>query len=228
MRRTLGAAAALLLVLLLLPRLQAAAQNLAVNPHFDTSVAGWAPTSGPLTWDGTRDADGNPSSGSAQAGSGGGLILDCFQIVTQCITAVTPGQVYQFGGKLFIPPGQLAPGNVPVLGGAYVSVAWSADLSCSLTPILSTSTGPSFTATSAWFSSAGFTSPPPGALSAQLQGSACHTLGNGTLLVNFDDMFFQPAAVAVVPALDGRGLAAFALLLAAAGLLRRGRRRLRV
>src|SRR5262249_6890441 len=52
--------ASLLLAACLPPNLLA--QNLLINPGFDTSLAGWD-NGGYSTWDGSHDADGNPSSG---------------------------------------------------------------------------------------------------------------------------------------------------------------------
>ena len=220
------AAIVLVAALVLLPWQHAAAQNLVTNPHFDTSVAGWGPVAPPPTWDGTLDADGNPSSGSARTQNSGGVLLTCFPLLSQCVTGLVPGQTYEFGGKVFIPPGQLGPGFVPVAGSGQVQAVISTLPACG-SPAFGGPSGPATTTTGMWFESTAFITIPPGVDSVQLQGVTCHTLGNGTLVANFDDMFFQPAPVAVVPTLDGGGLAVFAVLLAAAALLVRRRLRSR-
>jgi hypothetical protein len=220
------AAIILVAALFLLPWQRAAAQNLVTNPGFDTSVAGWGPAAPPPTWDGTRDADGNPSSGSAQTQNFGGVLLTCFPLLTQCVTGLVPGQTYEFGGKVFIPPGQIDPMLGPVQGSGQVEVVVSTLPNCG-SPAFGGPAGPATTTTGTWFESSGFFTVPPGVDSVQLQGVTCHTLGNGTLLVNFDDMFLQPAPVGVVPTLDSRGLAVFGALLAAMALLRRRRLRSR-
>ena len=221
-------ASVLLPSLLLLAQSRAAAQNLVTNPGFDTGLAGWGPTDPfSLTWDGTRDADGNPSSGSAQTHHGGGVLLTCFELLTQCINDITPGQAYEFGGKIFIPP----QGPMPIPSQASVSVRWSLFPNCAFDSLTNPGIfvqGPlvSTMQSGAWIDSSGFTSPPPGYVSAQLQGVVCHTLAEGILLINYDDMIFRPASIAVIPTLGGPGLAAFAVLLATVAVLRRRRLRL--
>jgi hypothetical protein len=89
----------------------ASAQNLLVNPNFDTSLNGWQTNTVPaVSWDGTRDADGSPSSGSAKAVWQGPVVTGIYATVSQCIE-VTPGTPYLFGGKVFIPSGQATPGS---------------------------------------------------------------------------------------------------------------------
>jgi hypothetical protein len=91
----------------------ASAQNLLVNPHFDTGLDGWQVNSGgmlTMSWDGTRDADGSPTSGSAKAVWQGPAVTGIYPIVSQCVE-VTPGAPYLFGGKIFIPSGQATPGS---------------------------------------------------------------------------------------------------------------------
>jgi hypothetical protein len=193
------------------------AQNLVTNPGFDTGVAGWGPAVA-IAWDGTRDADGNPHSGSAQVTDVGGFILTCFPIIRQCIPGTfTAGDTYSFGGKLFVRLGQ--PIVQPPTGG-WVEVGWFADPTCS-TPPVGGGIGPTVNATGAWASSTGVsTVPPGGAAAAELRGATCDGDLGSAFLINFDDMFLTPAPVAVVPTLDGRWLAAFAVLLTALACMR--------
>lgn len=85
-----------------------AAQNLLVNPHFDTGLTGWQ-VLGPGTWDGTLDADGAaPTSGSAKGVTTQAAGIDA--IVAQCVP-LNLGATYHFGGKVFIPGGNTATGG---------------------------------------------------------------------------------------------------------------------
>jgi hypothetical protein len=89
----------------------ALAQNLLVNPNFDTSLDGWQTNTVPAeSWDGTRDADGSPTSGSAKAVWTGPVVTGIYPTVSQCVE-VTPGTPYLFGGKAFIPSGQATAGS---------------------------------------------------------------------------------------------------------------------
>ncbi|MFY9821497.1 MAG: hypothetical protein WAM82_08945 [Thermoanaerobaculia bacterium] len=91
----------------------ASAQNLLVNPHFDTSLAGWQANSGggiTVSWDGTRDADGSFTSGSASGIWVGALVTGIYPTVSQCVETTT-GVPYLFGGKAFIPSGQATSGS---------------------------------------------------------------------------------------------------------------------
>lgn len=86
-----------------------AAQNLLVNPHFDTGLTGWQ-VLGPGTWDGTLDAGGAaPTSGSAKGVTTQPGGIDA--IVAQCVP-LDIGATYHFGGKIFIPGGNTAAGDV--------------------------------------------------------------------------------------------------------------------
>jgi hypothetical protein len=86
-----------------------AAQNLLVNPHFDTGLTGWQ-VLGPGTWDGTLDAGGAaPTSGSAKGVTTQPGGVDA--IVAQCVP-LNIGATYHFGGKIFIPGGNTAAGGV--------------------------------------------------------------------------------------------------------------------
>ena len=89
----------------------ASAQNLLVNPHFDTDLVGWQTVGGLMvSWDGTRDADSSPTSGSAKAVWTGPVVTGIYPTVSQCVE-VTPGTPYLFGGKAFISSGQATAGS---------------------------------------------------------------------------------------------------------------------
>ncbi len=99
----------------------ASAQNLLVNPNFDTSLNGWQTIEGvTVSWDGTRDADGSPTSGSARAVWQGAVVTGLVPVLSQCIE-VTPGAPYVFGGKILIPSGQTTSGSAFFLALPYTS-----------------------------------------------------------------------------------------------------------
>jgi hypothetical protein len=81
-------------------------QNMLVNPDFDRDTSGWQnpnPYLPPPVFDPTLDVDGSPGSGSAQlrAAPGSG------PAICQCVNGALPSGVgYDFGGWVFIPPGQ--------------------------------------------------------------------------------------------------------------------------
>ena len=100
-----------------------AAQNLLVNPDFDTDVAGWTTwgTDVSIVWN-PEDAYGSPSSGSGEViNSYVGLASDLRAF--QCVS-VTGGAVYQLRGKVLIPSGQ------PTLAGGLLIIWWYAEESC--------------------------------------------------------------------------------------------------
>ena len=51
------------------------AQNLILNPHFDTGLQNWLQTLNDATWDGTMDADGSAGSGSELAFVDGSSVM---------------------------------------------------------------------------------------------------------------------------------------------------------
>jgi hypothetical protein len=86
-----------------------AAQNLLVNPNFDTSLTGWQ-VLGPGTWDGTLDGGGfSRPSGSAKGVTTQPGGIDA--IVAQCVP-LDIGATYHFGGRVFIPGGNTASADV--------------------------------------------------------------------------------------------------------------------
>ena len=75
----------LMLALGLLLGTRAGAQNLLVNPNFDTGTTGWNTFQG-MVFDPTRDSTGNPNSGSGQQASTGAF----GNHTTQCLNII-PG-----------------------------------------------------------------------------------------------------------------------------------------
>ncbi|HSS51203.1 MAG TPA: hypothetical protein VLX28_19860 [Thermoanaerobaculia bacterium] len=164
----------------------ASAQNLLVNPNFDTSLSGWqtSPIAGlTVSWDGTRDAAGSPASGSAKAVWQGAQVTGIYPVVSQCVE-VTPGVPYLFGGKIFIPSGQATPGSAFFIALPFGSPG------CSGPPPPSAFVQtPNVTALDSWTESTGTITPfgPSVLVSAYLSPSA-----GGSLQANYDDLLFEP------------------------------------
>ena len=111
-----------------------AAQNLLVNPDFDTDVAGWTTwgTEVSIVWN-PEDAYGSPVSGSGEVINsyvGSASELRAFQCVS-----VTGGALHQLRGKMLIPPGQ------PTLQGGQLIIWWYAEEFCQGV-IISTASSP--------------------------------------------------------------------------------------
>lgn len=99
--------------------LPAAAQNLVVNPGFDSTTVPWT---GPGVWD-SMDVAGSPSSGSAtytntSAGSAG------FAFIQQCITVDPLIVGYRISAWTYVASGQTAPGY------ARIDAVWFTDPAC--------------------------------------------------------------------------------------------------
>jgi hypothetical protein len=168
----------------------ASAQNLLANPHFDTALSGWQTQlfqqpALTTTWDGTRDADGSPSSGSAKVVYTYGAPTALVPFMSQCV-ATTSGIPYQLSGKVFIPGGQTGS------GGGLVGVVFYPTPDCSgAPPPIGFSGTPPVTTLNAWTETA--------ATFGSYGGSALVTAyldaqGSGTLSANFDDLVLRPAA----------------------------------
>ena len=222
MRMNEGVRGAGTLLSLLLPVLfavishPAAAQNVLANPHFDTDLSGW-PINNGGTFDGTRDANGSPTSGSVGETIALGVLTGTFE-VRQCVTAVTPGNSYNYGGKVLLT-------QAPTDGQGTVSLLWWSSSDCT-TGILQIDSTSHVTTVGSWTPVSATTVAPAGANSVSVS-TELGTLGTaGTLQVNFDDMFFQvaPAPRAPVPMLPGTSLAVLAGLLALLGARRLMRR----
>lgn len=164
----------------------ASAQNLLVNPNFDTSLAGWQTPFVPgatASWDGTRDADGSPTSGSAKGVWSGPTVTGLVPVVSQCVE-VTPGATYIHGGKIFIPSGQ------PTSGSAFFLATVFSTHGCSGPPppgpFLPT---PIVTAQNTWIESTA-TIVPFGPSLLLLAYIAPDTGGN--FQASFDDVVLEP------------------------------------
>jgi hypothetical protein len=173
------------------------AQNLLTNPGFDQDLSGWATPQGGTAWDGTRDADGNPASGSAAVKIYppiSSLSTLCPEVLSQCVT-VTPGTAYNFGGKIFIPEGQPGPGGSPLILAAEIAVVWSSAGNCatpvnSWSPILT----PLVSAIGTWTSSnVTLAVAPDHAVSAIVAAELCSPDFANLVAVSFDDMDFEAA-----------------------------------
>ncbi|MEE4273109.1 MAG: hypothetical protein V2I67_15660 [Thermoanaerobaculales bacterium] len=102
------------LVLILVVPVGVEAQNLLVNPNFDTDASGW---SGLGSWD-PLDVDGSPSSGSATwlndwPGSGGSMYF------SQCIELVAPIEAFDLRAYIYIPGGQAGTGYASLAAWFY-------------------------------------------------------------------------------------------------------------
>src|SRR5260370_1101358 len=184
------AAAAAMAVLLAFQAAPLAAQNLLVNPHFDTGLNGWLITS-QTAWDPTLDADGNPNSGSASGFFDSPTPNGADSVITQCVP-LTVGVTYHGGGKIFIPEHNSAAG-----GAFYVMVPFPTT-DCSGPPppgpIIET---PLVTAAGSWTDS-----------TATFNISFAHSVlfsallapqTGGRLEANFDNVVVAPGAAPCVP-----------------------------
>lgn len=160
------------------------AQNLLVNPNFDTDVSGWTTwgTDVAIVWN-PEDAHGSPTSGSGEvinshAGSASGLRA------FQCVS-VTGGAYYQLRGKLLIPPGQ------PTLRGGELAIWWYADGSCQA--LIFTAVSPLVVwPEDEWVETAAPLSEAPiAALSAWISLAVNQFEPGGTVSVLFDDLLFR-------------------------------------
>ncbi len=161
-----------------------AAQNLLVNPNFDTGLTGWQ-VLGPGTWDGTLDADGASTSGSAK-----GVVTQLGgidNIVAQCVP-LDLGATYHFGGKVFIPGGNTAQG-----GAFFILVPYpQADCQGQPPPAGFLQTG-DVTTTGQWIDSE-ITFTNNFALSGQISAAIAPTT-TGSFQANFDDTVLAPGAL---------------------------------
>jgi hypothetical protein len=163
----------------------ASAQNLLMNPHFDVGVAGWqtAPFSNAtLAWDGTRDADGSFTSGSAKAVWQAATVNGFVPALSQCV-AVTPGVPYHYGGKAFIPSGQGTTGSAFFLAIPYPEAGCAG-----IPPPSAFNPTPAVTALDTWTESTG-TIVPFGP-SILVSGYMAPDSG-GSFQVSYDDMVVE-------------------------------------
>jgi hypothetical protein len=163
----------------------AAAQNLTVNPGFDTGLSGWQAGAG-TTWDGTRDAGGSASSGSAKASwSPGGDVV----VVTQCVPIPQPGTLSVLSSQVFIPSGQT------IGDGVFITAGYFPDPGCTGIPFPDPPVGrtPLVTATGRWTPAA--TVLAPFGRSA-LIGAVLRLTSAAAFTANVDDFRLEPATSA--------------------------------
>jgi len=198
----------------------ARAANLIQNGTFDTNTTGWTNVA---IWDGTRDANSNPNSGSDQVpitSSGPVTCTDSVQVVP-----VSAGTGYDASADILV-----ASALTNVAGQASVNVDFCSDANCAAWPstiVGSFSMGPAnnSNALDTWLHVAsGAQIAPAGAQAAIIFLNPCAN-ATGTFTANFDNIVLQPAAIGEVPTLDHGGILLLAAALAVAALLALGRAR---
>jgi hypothetical protein len=192
----------------------ARAQNLLVNPNFDTDVSGWNTFQG-MVFDSTRDSAGNPLHGSGQQPSQGAF---CSQ-ATQCLN-ITPGVTYSLTGQLLFPSGNglnTGPGTADIFMGFYDATCGSQSLSLVGAPPISSVSNNS--PAESWLVAPGqvFTAP-LNALSVNIGLEVCQQQPQTNVTANFDNLVFQQVA-APIPTLGRTAELLLAGLLAAVGIL---------
>jgi hypothetical protein len=95
--------------------------NLAPNPDFDAGIDGWSGGGSQVTWASDFDVAGEPNSGSLKIQVDGEV--GAVRGVQACIPIVG-GELYVFGGRYFIPSGQIPSGQASVI------VQWYDDPHC--------------------------------------------------------------------------------------------------
>ncbi|HVR11727.1 MAG TPA: hypothetical protein VMW75_27040 [Thermoanaerobaculia bacterium] len=184
-------AAALGVAALLAGQGAASAQNLVVNPDFDTSLNGWVVTD-MVSWDGTLDAGASPGSGSAKGVFDAPAATQLYPVISQCLP-LDIGTTYHFGGDIFIHPGNTAPGS------AFYSVIPFPTADCSGPPPPGGPFGttPPVTAAGSWnHSVAAFSN--TFASSAVLAAYLAPQSG-GIFTASFDDVVLAPGALTCTP-----------------------------
>lgn len=158
------------------------AQNMVTNGDFATGVAGWTQGAIPLTWDGSSDYQGDPSSGS-------GLILNnapsvFYAFATQCVASVVAGEIYRLSTWLRVPPGQTGSGY------ATVSIAWYDQSGCGGSWVSGTTTsGSSFS--NGWTELPAAVGQAPATAQSALVYVICYkTSSDGELQTSFDHVVF--------------------------------------
>jgi hypothetical protein len=204
------------------------AANLLQNPNFNGSLASWvAPYA---TYDATRSATAD-GTGSALAGFTlpSNAAYGNANGVEQCVDGIVPGTSYDFGGKVFIPSGQVGLG-----GGGSVYIQWYGSAGCTGTLTGNTNTAIALappSSTNVWYPLLASATAPAGTSSVLVIGEIQNNAGDGaTFSVSFDELFLQttppvPQSVSVaIPTVGmaGSGLLVLSLAGAALFLLRRG------
>jgi hypothetical protein len=162
-----------------------AAQNMVTNNSFPSNVTSWVltdPSTSTAQWS-ALDADG-AASGSVEVTN---LHPDpsMGRGITQCISSVTPGNDYDWGGQILIPTGQSTSPR------AMIGLRWYFGADCtggfdSQQPRLST------TSTGAWASLDSTVTAPSGAISVLFLAFPSKLEAGGSLVSNFDNLYFGP------------------------------------
>lgn len=204
----------LTLAALILVPVAARAQNLLVNPGFDTDFSGWNSNIA-ASWDGTMDAGGSAASGSVHVEVTLGPTVTSNGGVSQCVTGIVPGTSYDFAGQVFLSE---SPGSG---ARAYIAVVWFDDAACAGSSI-SGSQADWVMQLDEWLPSTGSGVAPGAALAALVTTQEASGFVGGDMTVNFDDVFFMQSQA--VPLLTGPWAPVLAVTLLAAGVatLRRG------
>lgn len=215
LRKSLGTAAVAAGALLIATVTAASAQNLVVNPNFDTGLTSWL-SSGGTTFDA---AIGSPAPGSARfAGGPFGAPLTIGGGVFQCINGIVAGTTYDFGGQVLLT-------SSPTGGSAFFAVIWFSGVGC--TGSLTAVQGSPVSALGSWLPSAGSGIAPVGAVSATISMIEQTTSTPGDFIVNADSIFLQ--VTLIVPTMSEWALIVLAIGLGLTAILGlRGRMSARV
>lgn len=200
------------LVVLLGVTRPAQAQNLVTNPGFTTNDTGWL-FGGGGQWDGTRDADGSPTSGSSRLTATNLPANFGTYGRQQCITGITAGAQYQFGGAILVTQGTTG-------AAGRISILWTSNTACNA--YLPTSFSPTVTTQGTWTTTSATVAAPATAVAALVSLDMIGGTTTGDTAVNWDNVFLQEAQP--VPALDTAWMTTLALCLlgvASLALMRR-------
>jgi len=179
LRLLLPLAAVLLVAAALAP--SARAENLLVNPRFDTSISGWTVGNDDQVWS-PVDVDDDPSSGSARAlidQAPGPFTGVAFR---QCVE-VTAGDEYVYGASTLVPSGQERTGS------ALVAVYFYGEEGCGGAAIDTQTIGP-VDDPGAWANVSDTITAPDGSRSVNVFLSVTKNEPGGELTAHFDDVLF--------------------------------------
>ena len=170
----------------------ASAQNLLVNPNFDSNVASWSsPPVGTFTWDGSNDTPGLIAPYGSGSLDNTAPVAFGTTFVSQCV-AVTAGSNYTASTSIFVPLSQTEAGYAMILANFFNGASCGGSgvgPGISSPHVLSTSTN-------SWISVSNSGVAPAGAVSAQVELFVNKTGATGSFKVNFDLAFFGPTAPA--------------------------------
>jgi hypothetical protein len=175
---------ATLAITIVFPATQAWAQNLVMNPDFDTDVSGWITEStATIDWN-PLDADNDPSSGSALVTNVSDTPGDSTG-AHQCIEGVTGEAFYHFSSDI------LLPGGHSETGYAGLFVQWNDEPGCSGYLGSEFSSDVSTATPDVWYRVTNIAQAPMGTESARLRLSVRKFEDFGTLEAHFDNVEFE-------------------------------------